>query len=388
MGLMPNYLLNAAQNYKVNIGQGKILVCIFQRGAMDGLMAVSPLNDKNYDILRPNLAKGKQNYHALNNNFGLNPAFKGFEELYKNKQLSIINGMGSPNNTRSHFDAQDYMESGTPFRKGTPDGWLNRLAKHSTSKQNPFKTVSISTSLPKILYGENAALTISKLEDFKLQNYQKVDNTTLNNFEDLYESTSNELLKKTSSESFEVMNVLQKATQKAYEPASGLSYGTNNFAQSLKQIAQMIKLDLGLEIAFTEQGGWDTHINQGGENGIFARNAKELSEGIDSFWKDLGNLQEKVVLMTMTEFGRTVKENGTKGTDHGRASVGFIIANEPQIGGKIYGKIPELAKENLEDGRDLPVTVDFRDYFGSVTQLIGQDKNANLFEDYKVKSIW
>lgn len=388
MGLMPSYLLNAAQNYKASVAQGKILVCIFQRGAMDGLMAVSPMNDKNFDNLRPILSKGKQNYNQLNNDFGLNPAFKGFWELYKNKQLSIVHGMGSANNTRSHFDAQDYMESGTPFRKGTPSGWLNRLAGQTTAKQNPLKTVSITSSLPKILYGENAALTITRLEDFKLQNYQKMGNMAQNNFEDLYESTSNELLKKTSSESFEVMNVLQKATQKAYEPATGVSYGNNNLAQNLKQIAQMIKLNLGLEIAFTEQGGWDTHINQGGENGNFARNAKELSEGIVNFWNDIGPLQDKVVVMTMTEFGRTVKENGTKGTDHGRASVGFVLANEPLKGGKIYGKIPQLAKENLEDGRDLPVTVDFRDYFGSVAQLIGQNENSNLFEDYKVKGIW
>jgi uncharacterized protein (DUF1501 family) len=177
--------------------------------------------------------------------------------------------------------------------------------------------------------------------------------------------------------------MLQSAAQTNYTPANNVQYPASALGNSLKQIAQLIKMDVGLEVAFAESGGWDTHFNQGAANGIFARNVTDLSDSMVAFWKDLEAYQDDVTVMTMTEFGRTVKQNGTGGTDHGRASCNFILGNDVN-GGIVHGNIQPLASENLEDGRDLAVTTDFRSVFSEVADKhlkIGND--AVLFPDWK-----
>jgi uncharacterized protein (DUF1501 family) len=178
------------------------------------------------------------------------------------------------------------------------------------------------------------------------------------------------------------MNMLKKLDTKNYKPANNAQYPTTALGNSLKQIAQLIKMDVGLEVAFAESGGWDTHFNQGTDTGIFARNVNDLSESIMAFWTDMGTLQDDVTVMTMTEFGRTVKQNGTGGTDHGRGSCNFILGNDV-FGGKVHGKVDELAVENLEDGRDLAVTTDFRSVFSEVADKhLGINKDNVLFPDW------
>jgi uncharacterized protein (DUF1501 family) len=392
IGGVPAFAARAAAAFKrfELYKKNKILVCIFQRGAMDGLMAVTPFTDKYLKAARPTLfmepGLGKP-LVDLDGTFGLHPGLKSFAPLFSNKQLAIVHGMGSPNTTRSHFDAQDYMESGTPFSKSTNSGWLNRAVGLLGHDASPFRAVSLTPSLPRSFYGKMPALAISNLQDFSVQvkANPKATGAISKSFEDLYDETTNQLLKDTGKESFEAIKMLQKTDVKNYKPANNANYPNSSLGKSLKQIAQLIKMNVGLEVAFAEHGGWDTHFNQGTDTGIFARNATDLSESITAFWTDLGVLQDEVVIMTMTEFGRTVKQNGTGGTDHGRASCNFIIGNNIN-GGKVHGIIKPLAIENLEDGRDLAVTTDFRAVFAEVAykhlQLDSSNKNT-LFPDWQ-----
>ncbi|GAA4930174.1 DUF1501 domain-containing protein [Mucilaginibacter defluvii] len=394
MGGIPAFIAEAAAGEKQSrLYKGKkVLVCIFQRGAMDGLMAVTPFTDTYLQKARPNLfmsaakSGGNGSLIDLDGRFGLHPAMKSFERAFADKQLAIVHGIGSPNTTRSHFDAQDYMESGTPFSKSTSSGWLNRAAGllgHDAA--TPFTAVSLTSAMPRSFYGDNPALAISSLQDFAIQmrGNPAGANLAAKSFEDLYDQTASGLLQQTGRESFEAVKMLQKTNVKNYKPANGVVYPTSALGSSLKQIAQLIKMNVGLEIAFAESNGWDTHFNQGTVNGIFARNVTDLSESIMAFWHDLGALQDDVVIMSMTEFGRTVHQNGTGGTDHGRASCNFILGNDV-AGGKVHGKVDTLAVENLEDGRDLAVTTDFRNVFSEVADkhlLLKNDKI--LFPDWK-----
>lgn len=385
---IPQFVKGAAAQQKVIAGK-KILVCIFQRGAMDGLMAVSPFNDTHLQKVRPGLfmspGNGKQMID-LDGQFGLHPGFKSFESSFRQGQMAIVHGMGSPNQTRSHFDAQDYMESGTPFKKGTQSGWLNRALDQLPKEMSGiFRGVSLTNSLPRSLYGEYPCLAVADFNNFKIRSKagKNVNLTAASSFEELYDLTTDELQKKTSKESFEAMKMVDQLNFKNYQPANGVQYPNSTLGNALKQITQLIKSDVGLEIAFTESNGWDTHFNQGTENGVFARNADDLSKSITAMWNDLGNFQENVVIMTMTEFGRTVKQNGTNGTDHGRASCSFILGQDV-AGSKVYHKMSDLSAENLEDGRDLPVTIDFREVFYEIASkhLKVNDKSA-LFPDWE-----
>lgn len=393
MGGIPSFIAEAAASvkYQSPYKKKKTLVCIFQRGAMDGLMAVSPFTDEYLKAARPTLfmsaarIDGGNSLIDLDGRFGLHPAMKGFEPLFREKRLGIVHGIGSPNTTRSHFDAQDYMESGTPFNKGTSSGWLNRavgLLGHDAL--TPFTAVSLTSAMPRSFYGDNPSVSINNLQDFAIQmkGNQAGANLAAKSFEDLYDQTASGLLKDTGKESFEAMKMLQKADTKNYKPGNNVVYPTSALGNSLKQIAQLIKMDVGMEVAFAESNGWDTHFNQGAGNGIFARNVGDLSNSMIAFWNDLSAYQDEVTVMTMTEFGRTIHQNGTGGTDHGRASCNFILGNEVN-GGLVHGNVKPLAIENLEDGRDLAVTTDFRSVFSEVA-----DKHLHIANDRVLFPDW
>ena len=392
VGGVPAFIARAANSTKI-IGpykKNKILVCIFQRGAMDGLMAVTPFNDDYLKNARPTLFMSAAKTGTgtplidLDGRFGLHPAMNAFESLFRDKRLAIVHGIGSPNNTRSHFDAQDYMESGTPFNKGTGSGWLNRAVGLLGHDATPFQAVSLTSSMPRSFYGDNPSLAISNLQDFSIQmrGNPMATNMVAKSFEDLYDQTSSSLLNKTGKESFDAVKMLQKTDVKNYRPENNVVYPTTALGNAMKQIAQLIKINVGMEVAFAESGGWDTHFDQGTELGVFARNATDLSTCITAFWKDISAYQDEVTLMTMTEFGRTVKQNGTGGTDHGRASCNFILGNDVN-GGIIHGNIKPLAVENLEDGRDLAVTTDFRSVFSEVA-----DKHLKINNDTVLFPEW
>jgi uncharacterized protein (DUF1501 family) len=394
-GGVPSFIARAADDKKIwtPYKKNKVLVCIFQRGAMDGLMAVSPFADPNLKTLRPTLymspAESEGKMIDLDGHFGLHPGLQAFAPFFAEGRMAMVHGVGSPNNTRSHFDAQDYMESGTPFNKGTASGWLNRAVGLTGHEGTPFRAVSLTAAMPRSLYGDQEALAINNLQDFAIQmkGNPLASNLAAKSFEQLYDQTSSQILSKTGKESFDALKMLNVNNIKNYQPAAGVVYPASPLGNALKQIATLIKMDVGLEVAFAESGGWDTHFNQGTANGALARNLKDFSDSIAAFWKDMGAYQDEVTVMTMTEFGRTAHQNGTGGTDHGRASCLFVLGNDV-AGGKIYHNMKSLSKENLEDGRDLPVTTDFRSVFSAVaSKHLALQSNKGLFPDWNGQSL-
>jgi uncharacterized protein (DUF1501 family) len=394
-GGVPSFIARAADSKKIiaPYKKNKVLVCVFQRGAMDGLMAVSPYTDPNLKTLRPTLymspAESEGKMIDLDGRFGLHPALSAFAPFFTENRMAIVHGVGSPNTTRSHFDAQDYMESGTPFSKSTGSGWLNRAVGLLGHEGTPFRAVSLTSALPRSLYGDNESLAINNLQEFAIQMRGNpfASNLASKSFESLYDQTSNQLLNKTGKESFDAMKMLNVNNIKNYQPAAGVVYPNSALGNSLKQIATLIKMDIGMEVAFAESGGWDTHFNQGAANGALARNLKDFSDSIAAFWKDMEAYQDDVTVMTMTEFGRTAHQNGTGGTDHGRASCLFVLGNDVQ-GGKVYNNMKTLAKEDLEDGRDLPVSTDFRSVFSSVANgHLKINDNNRLFPKWDGKEL-
>ncbi len=392
----PGFLTRAAMaaegTRSTSSGRRKVLVTIFQRGAMDGLGAVSPIDDATLKTLRPRLAlsgaraEGDQALLDLGTGFGLHPAFEPLLPLWKEKRLGIVHAVGSPDPTRSHFDAQDFMETGTPGRKGTPNGWLNRAVGLLGHEGSPFRAVAMTASLPRSLYGDEPAIAVTNLADFKVQ-LPGADRTAAvagQGFEALYEQTSQGLLRDTGGETFRAVHMLSAAEIQRYKPADGAEYPKTPLGNALRQIAILIKSDVGLEIAFAESAGWDTHVQQAA---TFNRQARDLAQSIQAFWTDLGAYQDRVVLTTMTEFGRTVRENGSGGTDHGHGSCLFVVGNAMD-GGKVHGTFPGLADGALYEGRDLPVTTDFRSVFCELAgKHLGVKDDARLFPGWTGRRI-
>jgi uncharacterized protein (DUF1501 family) len=343
----------------------KKLVVIFQRGACDGLNVVIPHGEKAYYAMRPTIAVQQKELIDLNGFFGLHPEMAAFKPLYDQGHLAIVHAAGSPDTTRSHFDAQDYMESGTPGNKGTVDGWLNRaLADEKVQgKESAFRAVALGTQVPRTLQGKEPAIAIANLADFSVAGKGPQTSSISNAFQAMYDESTDSMLHGTGEETFEAVKMLKSADPAHYQPAVGVVYPNTPFGNSLKQIAQLMKANLGVEAAFTDIGGWDTHQNQGGATGQLANRLKEFSESIAAFWKDMGQDSENITLVTMSEFGRTARQNGTGGTDHGHANVMFVLGGSVK-GGKIYGKWPGLGPDQLNEGRDLAVTTDFRNVLG------------------------
>jgi uncharacterized protein (DUF1501 family) len=352
-------------------GKRKTLVAIFQRGAVDGLNMIVPFGESNYYDLRPSIAIAKPGGTSqetavdLNGFFGLHPSMSSLKPLWDSKRLAIVHASGSPDNTRSHFDAQDYMESATPGVKSTSDGWLNRyLQSKKDDQQSPFRAISLTQQMPRALQGKAQVVAMSNLANFAIR-AGKSSASVQGGFEAIYSRNKNEMLGETGRETFEAINYLKNANPAQYKPENGAQYPQGPFGNSLLQIAQLIKAGVGLEIAFTDVGGWDTHVNQGNARGQLANRLQDFSSAIAAFHQDLGQRMDDVVVLTMSEFGRTVRENGNRGTDHGHANAMLVLGNSVR-GGQVYGKWPGLESDQLYEGRDLALTTDFRDVFGEV----------------------
>jgi len=391
MAAAPKFLHQFANAATLTSGYGKkkILVTIFQRGAVDGLNMVVPHGDSEYYNLRPTIAipKPGQTDGAINldGHFGLHPSLKPFEQLWQSKQLAIVTAAGSPDNTRSHFDAQDYMESGTPGNKGTRDGWLNRILQASPEKDaSPFRAVSMTQQLPRSLYGKAPSVAMANLADFSIK--AGLYTTDLKGgFEGIYQQNAKDSLGETGKETFEAVNFLKQANPAQYKPANGAVYPNSDLGRSLQQIAQMIKAGVGLEVAFTDTGNdvrWDTHVNEGNSRGQLANFLRTFALSIAAFATDLGKGMDDVVVLTMSEFGRTARENGNRGTDHGHGNSMFILGNSVK-GGKVYADWKGLKNDQLNDGRDLAVTTDFRDVFAETAyRHLGTKDLAKIFPGY------
>jgi uncharacterized protein (DUF1501 family) len=388
--VIPSFLMRSVYAEVTSAAANKKkLVVIFQRGACDGLNVVVPYAEKNYYAMRPTIAIQQKDVLDLNGFFGMHPAMASMKPLYDQGHLAIVHAAGSPDPSRSHFDAQDYMESGTPGIKATPDGWLNRALQEEPLRAgekapSAFRAVALGTQVPRTLQGKVPAIAVANLADFSVAGKGPQTSSISDAFQAMYDESSDSVLHGTGQETFEAVKMLKSANPAQYQPAAGVVYPTTAFGNSLKQVAQLLKANLGVEAAFSDIGGWDTHQNQGGANGQLANRLKEFSDTIAAFWKDMGADSENVTLVTMSEFGRTAKQNGTGGTDHGHANVMFVLGG-PVKGGKIYGKWPGLANEQLNEGRDLKVTTDFRNVLGEAAyKTLGSRNLEVVFPGAKV----
>jgi uncharacterized protein (DUF1501 family) len=351
----------------------KQLVVLFQRGAADGLNIVVPFSEPNYYRLRPTIAipqprrGGADAAIDLDGYFGLHPSLAPLEALFRKDQLAIVHAAGSPDPTRSHFDAQDFMESGTPGVKATEDGWLNR-AMEAVPEENasPFRAVAMGPNLPRMLRGSASAIALPDLRQFKVMPQSPgMAATVQGGFEAMYAQTVDHALHGTGTGTFEAIDMLRKVDPSKYAPENGAQYPTSRLGQSLQQIGQLLKANIGVEVLFVDCGGWDNHVNEGGVQGQLSNLLKDLGQGLAGFHQDMSDRMQDIVVVTMSEFGRTAKENGNRGTDHGHANCMFVMGGNVK-GGRVYGAWPGLADHQLNEGRDLALTTDFRLVLGEV----------------------
>jgi len=388
LGFAPAFI---AQTAKAAETRRKVLVAVFQRGAVDGLNMVVPFGDPEYYRARPTIAiplpgqKTAQEDGAvdLDGFFGLNPRMAALAPLFKRGDLAIVHACGSPDETRSHFDAQDYMESGTPGVKATRDGWLNRYLhnREHEEKSTPFRAVALAPQLPRSLQGVEPALAIGQLNQFGIRGGRATDMLSTS-FEDEYAQIADSMLAPTGREAFDAVKMLKTTDPASYVPANGAEYPRSAFGEALKQIAILIKSDLGLEVAFTELGGWDTHVQEANR---LPPLLDDFAKAIAAFRLDMGDQMADTVLVTMSEFGRAVQENGNRGTDHGHGNAMFVVGGTIR-GGRVYGKWPGLAPAQRYENRDLAITTDFRDVFAEiVTKHLGAKDLSKIFPGYTYK---
>jgi uncharacterized protein (DUF1501 family) len=385
MGTVPSWLARAAA---VEGKKRKILVAIFLRGAADGLNIVVPFSEKRYHELRPNLALQPPTRQAnsnagpfngpaidLDGSFALNGAMQPLKALWDSKQLAIVEATGSPDSSRSHFDAQDYMESGTSG-KATGDGWLNRALSPAGPDTSPLRAVSMGTQVSRTLRGDHEAIALGDAQQFNMGNQ---DAASI--LESMYSTSADAKWGHTGKNAFDAMKVIQSVNRTPDNPQNGAQYFQGgDLGRNLQQLAKLIKADAGVEAAFAEIGGWDHH---GNENQQLSNLLRQFSAALLAFSKDMGDRMEDIVLVTMSEFGRTVQENGDAGTDHGHGSMMMVLGG-PVAGGKVYGKWPGLENEQLFEGRDLAVTTDFRSVLGELIRgHLGQKDLSPVFPGYQ-----
>ncbi len=389
IGSAPIWLQRALYAQDAPAQRKKILVAIFQRGAADGLNIVVPHGDAQYYAMRPTIAIPQPGAAGLDKadcaidldgHFGLNPALAALKPIFDQGKLAIVHAAGSPDPTRSHFDAQDYMESGTPGLKATSDGWLNRAIPGEQGRISPVRAVSMGATLPRSMRGSNSAIAVEKLDSFQVK-----DSIAARALQSLYAGSADAVLNGTGKETFDAVSIIQSVQKTPYQPAAGAQYPRSRFGDNMRQIAQLIKSNVGVEVGFADIGGWDTHVNEIGPRasvGQLANLLGDFGQSLAAFYRDLGDRMNDVVVVSMSEFGRTARENGNRGTDHGHANCMFVLGGDVK-GGKVYGRWPGLAQEQLYEARDLDVTTDFRDVLGElVLNHLGNRSLTSVFPHY------
>jgi len=382
---IPSFLTRAAYGAAQTGTQNKRLVVIFQRGAADGLNIVVPHAEPSYYAMRPSINIPRNQVIDLDGFFGLHPSMSAFQPIWQQRHLAIVHAAGSPDSTRSHFDAQDFMESGTPGVKATEDGWLNRTLRSlpDPADKAAFRAIAMGPSLPRILSGREPAVAMNNINDFAVGGRNPNASPIANTFEAMYDQSVDSVLHGSGQETFDAVRMLKAADPSKYKPAVGADYPRGRFGDSLRQLAQLIKADLGVQVAFADIGGWDHHVNEGSTQGQIANVLTDFSQSLAAFWTDLGDLVEYTVVVTMSEFGRTARENGNRGTDHGHANVMFVMGG-PVKGGKVYGRWPGLDPSQLNEGRDLALTTDFRQVLSElVSEHLGNQQLDQVFPGYE-----
>jgi len=381
---IPSFLTRAAFSAVEGSADKKRLVVIFQRGAADGLNIVVPHAEPAYYVMRPSINIPRTAVIDLDGFFGLHPSLAALQPIWNQRHLAVVHAAGSPDPSRSHFDAQDFMESGTPGVKGTEDGWLNRALRDlpASVDKSTFRAIGLGPSLPRILTGHEPAVALNNINDFGVGGRNPALWPAANTFEAMYANSVDSVMHGTGQETFAAVKMLKAADPSKYKPGIGADYPKGRFGDSLKQLCQLIKANLGVQVAFADIGGWDHHVNEGSTQGQIANVLREFAQSLGAFWIDLGDLAEDTVVVTMSEFGRTARENGNRGTDHGHANVMFVMGG-PVKGGKVYGRWPGLDQSQLYDGRDLAVTTDFRRVLGeAVYQHLGNKALQEVFPGF------
>ncbi|MGK7898108.1 MAG: DUF1501 domain-containing protein [Xenococcus sp. (in: cyanobacteria)] len=361
------------------------LVVILLRGGIDGLNVVVPHQEPNYYDLRPAIAipyPGEpQGVIDLDGFFGLHPALSDLVPLWKRKNIAFVCNSGSPDNTRSHFDAQDYIESGTPGRKSTSDGWMNRLLANLPADRIT-QALNVGITTPKILQG---TMAVANLRPGKNSLHKlPIDRPAINQaFARLYNDDSE--LAQAYRKGIEAREIIMAELQPEMNSASGNANSVNGFVDDAKEVGKLIRSDARTQLAFMNIAGWDTHM---GEKNILQHSLPHLGKGLATLIKELGHIYSNTAIIAISEFGRTVKENGNQGTDHGHGNVMWLLGGGIR-GGQIYGKWEGLEDSTLYEGRDLPVTTDFREVISSILvnhMAISQSKLGNIFPGYQFQN--
>ncbi len=373
-------------------GERDILVCLFMRGGADGLNIVVPVGDSDYYKARPSLAIAEPGQADgaldLDGFFGLHPAMAPLKDLYDDGVLAAIQAVGSPDDTRSHFDAMDFMERGTPGEKLIDSGWLGRhLASVQSTNDSPFRAIGMGRLLQTSLRGPVPATALQSIAEFHLGRGQS---EPLVDFQDtlarLYSTQEGEedLLSVQAQQTFDAIETLSAADPLAYQPENGAQYPVSELGFSLLQVAQMIKADLGLEVACVDAGGWDTHEGEGGAEGRLGQLLGDLASSLAAFHTDLGERMARITVVTMSEFGRRVSENAAGGTDHGHGNCMFLLGGGV-AGGRVYGDWPGLAPDQRVGPGDLDITTDFRTVLAEVVEKrLLNPASAEVFPDFEV----
>jgi uncharacterized protein (DUF1501 family) len=387
VGFAPSFLARTA-GAQSGRPRPRQLIAIFQRGAVDGLSVVVPFGDREYYRARPSIAVSAPSRDEdaavdLDGFFGLHPRLRPLVPLRNSGRLAVVHACGSPDATRSHFDAQDYMETATPGVKITSDGWLNRyLQTARDGGASAFRAVSLTGQLPRTLQGRSPAVAMSQINQFAIRGQ---NNAAASSFEAMYAAAADQVLGGTGREAFDAIRLLKASEPSQYTASNGAEYPRSPFGQALGQIAQLIKANVGVEVAFAELGGWDTHVNQGDGRGQLAARLDDFARGLAALTTDLDDRMNDIVIVTMSEFGRAVAENGNRGTDHGHGNA-MLVAGGGVRGGRVYGRWPGLAVPQRYDGRDLAVTTDFRDVFAEiVVRHLGLADARPIFPGYDVQ---
>jgi uncharacterized protein (DUF1501 family) len=356
----------------------KRLIVVFLRGAVDGLSVVVPYSEGAYYASRSSIALARPGQDGgvldLDGHFGLNPNLAPLMPLWQSGKLAFVQASGSPDPTRSHFDAQDYMESGTPGRKGTPDGWLNRLlgveppvVVQPGKRAGVTRGISVGATLPRIWAGPNPVANIAN--GARATKPTQLDRPQVSKaFDSLYsgDDAMSKAYRESQQSRAEVNEAMLPAEMdREQRVANGGAPLPNGFPDDASRVAQLMRRDPNVQIAFLALGGWDTHVNQGGAKGQLANRLQPLGQGLAELARGLGPVFDDTTVLVISEFGRTVRQNGTGGTDHGHGNVMWALGGGV-AGGKVYGRWPGIDASALNEGRDLAVTTDFRQVLAGV----------------------
>jgi uncharacterized protein (DUF1501 family) len=360
------------------------LVVLYLRGGQDAINVVVPYGDKKYYEIRPTIAIPAKDGDdgpgviALDSTFGLHPSLKALKPLWEAKKLAPVVNAGSPHDTRSHFDAQDFMEYAAPGMRTVKNGWLNRYLKGNAPKkdnESELRAVAMQGLLPRALRGECPVLAVPEKH---VLNNDKV----MENFEGMYGGRPDDPVVEAGKDTIETLKKYKEITEKKSKDRRS-AYPNGRFGQKLQDVASLIHAGAGLEVAAIDYGGWDHHANEGGNEGQLANMLTDVGGSLAAFANDLGSLLDSTLVLVMTEFGRTCRENGNTGTDHGHGGVMFLLGGAVK-GGKVHGRWSGLEEKDLYQARDLPVTTDFRDVFAEVLRShMKWDPSKDFFPGYK-----